>query len=191
MDIRKGITKIFTLINCIDYCIFIILSLYQLIFRASRRLHYFGDITTEDLENPRRRKICWTIAKKTVAMQGKKIKTLQNRNRWLISKVYSLKSFTKHLREKNLISENAQLAINVSLYSLNSACFNILVLFQGTMSKTRELVFRKLLKKQKKGKYPPELRQLALTLNFYSKKAYEYVRQKFSNILPHIRTLAS
>lgn len=59
------------------------------------------------------------------------------------------------------------------------------------MSKASELLFRRLLKRQKKGKYPPELRQFALTLNFYSKKAYEYVRQKFSNVLPHIRTLAS
>lgn len=59
------------------------------------------------------------------------------------------------------------------------------------MSKACEGLFKRLLKKQQKGKYPPELRQFALTLNFYPKKAYEYVRQKFSNVLPHIRTLAS
>lgn len=88
--------------------------MYQLTFRTSSRLHYFGDIRIEDLENPRRRKICWTIAKKTVAMQAQRIKALQNRNRWLVSTVYSLKSFTKHLRQKNLISENAQLSLNVS-----------------------------------------------------------------------------
>lgn len=59
------------------------------------------------------------------------------------------------------------------------------------MSKSCEVLFKRLLKKQQKGKYPPELRQFALTLNFYSKKAYEYVREKFSYVLPSIRTLAS
>lgn len=34
-------------------------------------------------------------------------------------------------------------------------------------------------------KYPEKLRCFALTLNFYSPKAYEYVRKEFKNALPH------
>lgn len=37
--------------------------------------------------------------------------------------------------------------------------------------------------------YPDILKTFALTLNFYSPKAYNYVRQTFQNILPHPRTL--
>ncbi|KAG8176393.1 hypothetical protein JTE90_020178 [Oedothorax gibbosus] len=40
-----------------------------------------------------------------------------------------------------------------------------------------------------KEKYPPELRRFALTLNFYSAKAYDYVTQTFQCNLPHPTTL--
>jgi len=46
--------------------------------------------------------------------------------------------------------------------------------------------------KRKKGlkkKYSPELRSFALTLNFYSSKAYNYVRKKFRNLLPESSTI--
>lgn len=40
-------------------------------------------------------------------------------------------------------------------------------------------------KKTRKGsKYPPELKSFALTLQFYSAKAYELVRQTFNLALP-------
>ena len=42
----------------------------------------------------------------------------------------------------------------------------------------------------KRQKYSSDLRAFALTLNFYSSKAYEYVRTKFNNSLPHRRTIA-
>lgn len=43
---------------------------------------------------------------------------------------------------------------------------------------------------QSKSKtYPAELKSFALTLNFYSPRAYNYVRNIFHNILPHPRTL--
>lgn len=40
-----------------------------------------------------------------------------------------------------------------------------------------------------KKKYPPELRCFALTLNFYSSSAYDYVRKTFGKCLPHPSTL--
>lgn len=42
---------------------------------------------------------------------------------------------------------------------------------------------------QTRQKYPPALRTFALTLNFYSSKAYNYVRRNFHTSLPHPRTL--
>ena len=40
-----------------------------------------------------------------------------------------------------------------------------------------------------RAKFPPELRIFASTLQFYSAKAYEYVRAKFSKALPHVATV--
>lgn len=38
-------------------------------------------------------------------------------------------------------------------------------------------------------KYSPALRSFALTLHYYSPKAYDYVRKTFHTSLPHTRTL--
>ena len=39
-------------------------------------------------------------------------------------------------------------------------------------------------------KYSPELRKFALTLHYYSRRAFNYVREKFENVLPHEKTLS-
>ncbi|KAG5869116.1 hypothetical protein JTB14_024347 [Gonioctena quinquepunctata] len=40
--------------------------------RKRKRLHYFGDISFEDIKNRSKRKINWSIIKKTIASQRKK-----------------------------------------------------------------------------------------------------------------------
>lgn len=37
--------------------------------------------------------------------------------------------------------------------------------------------------------YDPELRRFALTLHYYSPRAYNYVRGKLNKCLPHVKTL--
>lgn len=54
---------------------------------------------------------------------------------------------------------------------------------------SKEIVSRLLLGPSKQ-KYDPKLRAFAMTLNFYSPKAYMYVRQKFNKSLPHPNTIA-
>jgi len=39
-------------------------------------------------------------------------------------------------------------------------------------------------------KYSPAVRQFALSLHFFSARAYDYVRKQFNTILPHSRTLS-
>lgn len=56
------------------------------------------------------------------------------------------------------------------------------------MSPYSKNVFKQLLKR-KGGKCPDELKMFALTLNFYSPRAYNYVRKTFNRVLPHPRTL--
>ncbi|KYN20001.1 THAP domain-containing protein 9, partial [Trachymyrmex cornetzi] len=45
------------------------------------------------------------------------------------------------------------------------------------------------LRKKAKGAFPVALKNFAATLQFYSTKAYEYVRKTFLNILPHPQTI--
>lgn len=45
------------------------------------------------------------------------------------------------------------------------------------------------LKLSTEKKFPPQLRSFALTLNFYSSSAYNYVRKTFNNCLPHPSTI--
>ena len=46
-------------------------------------------------------------------------------------------------------------------------------------------------KKKNPGAYPPDLRSFALTLKFYSTKAYKYLRQSFDLGLPHVSVIRS
>ncbi|XP_072402683.1 uncharacterized protein [Diabrotica undecimpunctata] len=58
-----------------------------------------------------------------------------------------------------------------------------------TMHASAKTIFKHLLKSKSTKTYPPELKSFALTLNFYSPKAYLYVRKTFPNMLHHLRTL--
>lgn len=42
----------------------------------------------------------------------------------------------------------------------------------------------------RKGKYSPELRKFAVTVNFLSPNAYDYIRDKFDTCLPHRSTIS-
>lgn len=59
---------------------------------------------------------------------------------------------------------------------------------------TQEL-FKRLLKKQTNEpmplQYEPQLRVFALSLHYYSPRAYEYVRRQFNLCLPHTKTISS
>lgn len=57
------------------------------------------------------------------------------------------------------------------------------------MPESAKQLFQRVLQGKIKNHYPPELRSFALTLNFYSAKAYSYVRKTFYNALPHPRTI--
>lgn len=52
----------------------------------------------------------------------------------------------------------------------------------------KDLIFRKI-KCQRKAQYSPNLRSFALTLQFYSSRAYNYVRRTWCNLLPHPSTI--
>ena len=119
--------------------------------------------------SPRRmkRQMCDLVDK--VESLQKKLKTSHQKSRRLKRKVKTLADVVSELKEKNLI---------------NSDCAAILeTTFSGVPS---ELMKRLMTQKEKKnpGAYPPELRSFAMTLKFYSAKAYNYVRKSFDLGLP-------
>lgn len=65
----------------------------------------------------------------------------------------------------------------------------IKIFFQASMPNAPTSVFKRFLEGPSRKKYDPQLRAFALTLNFYSPKAYNFVRDTFNNSLPHSRTL--
>ncbi|CAG9136584.1 unnamed protein product [Plutella xylostella] len=125
---------------------------------------------------PVKKRLCRRIIelKHRLKTKNVKLKKLRDSNKRLRRKIISLKSLLSELETKNLITaENS-----VSLDSLGVSC--------------KEIVRRQMMrgKSGKIGKkYSPKLRAFALTLNFYSTKAYNYVRQTFNSCLPSVKTL--
>lgn len=94
----------------------------------------------------------------------KKLKTLQQRTRRLKKKVTSLQQIVTKLRQNNLISSNCE------------------EMLSQTFSGVPLAVMKKMSTKisGKGSKYSSQLKFFALTLQFYSAKAYEFVRKTFS-----------
>ena len=98
----------------------------------------------------------------------KKLKTTQQKARRLKKRVTSLKSIVKQLKEKDLIT---------------SACEEML---ERNFSDVPIALFKRMASNAAKGcKYTPELKAFALTLQFYSTKACNFVRKTFNLALPH------
>lgn len=114
----------------------------------------------------------WNIAKKTISQLKKKIATLQQQRRRLKARVNNLSSLVNYLKNQFKLSESAVTSL------------------KGAMPEGTEDIIARFLKGPSKQKYSPELRSFALTLSFYSMKAYNYVREKFNKTLPHPRTIS-
>ena len=106
----------------------------------------------------------------------RRLDTSQKKARRLKKKVNSLTSVVSELKKEKLVS---------------SDCASILeTTFSGV---PKELMKRLVTQKKKKnpGAYPKELRSFAMTLKFYSAKAYKYVRNSFDLGLPHPSVISS
>ncbi|KAE9521782.1 hypothetical protein AGLY_017833 [Aphis glycines] len=128
------------------------------------------DIKTLDLLTPRKSKCHFKKLSFKYWFNKKKILNLNQTVRRLRNKLSSLEALFKHLKNNNLITENAHDEI------LNKLADPI-----------KETINRNL--KSRNTKYSPALRSFALTLQFYSSKAYLFVRKTFKNLLPYLNTL--
>lgn len=89
-------------------------------------------------------------------------------------KVAKLQNVIRDLTSKHILLEE------------NASCL------ENIAGVNKDLLMRQRVKKEGAGlprQYSPELRAFALTLHFYSPRAYNYVRQTFSTCLPHPRTI--
>ena len=106
----------------------------------------------------------------------RRLKTSHMKSHRMKRKVNSLTSVVSELKKEKLVS---------------SDCASILeTTFSGV---PKELMKRLVTQKKKKnpGAYPEELRTFAMTLKFYSAKAYKYVRKSFDLGLPHPSVISS
>lgn len=128
--------------------------------------------------SPRKKKLCRRIIdlRHRISDKNKQIKRIQSKNRYLKKKVASLKTILTELESKNLLD-----AENVGILSRLGVGQRELIQRQDIKSRTGTIV---------RKRYSPQLKSFALTLNFYSSKAYQYVRKTFNTCLPSLRTLA-
>ncbi|CAB4041035.1 THAP domain-containing 9, partial, partial [Paramuricea clavata] len=128
------------------------------------------------IKSPRRMKRRLDDVVDNATILKKRLESSQKKLRRYRGKVSTLTTVVSELKEQNLI---------------NNDCATILeTTFSGV---SRELMKRLVTQKVKKnpGAYPPELRSFAMTLKFYSTKAYNYVRKSFDLGLPHVSVIRS
>ncbi|XP_060760936.1 uncharacterized protein LOC132870934 [Neoarius graeffei] len=102
----------------------------------------------------------------------KKVKPLQQKSHQLSKKVTSLQEVVDTLRNKNLVSANGAEMLSKTFSDVPAEVM-------------KRLLANKASEKLSWKSYPPELKAFALTLHFYSAKAYKYVRKCFDFALPH------
>ena len=121
----------------------------------------------------KRNKVAMKVIKleEKVVKYKKNMKIKQQKVRRLKKKVANFEDIIKSLRKKNLITTNCEELLRDRFSGVP------MELFKRTSGEG----------KGKKGtKYSPELRAFALTLQFYSTKAYNFVRKSFNLSLPHV-----
>ena len=102
---------------------------------------------------------------------NRKLQTSRMKVHRLKKNVVSLKSVVDSLRKERLVSEPCEEMLERT--------------FSGVPLEVMKRIVSHKHKKLSRKSYPPELRAFALTLQFYSTKAYKYVRENFNLALPH------
>ena len=103
----------------------------------------------------------------------KELKTIKQKVKRREEKITSLTGAVESLREKSLISDATAINLEENFDGITSDMIKNQLKNQGRNPKGR--------------RYCDEVKKFALTLNFYSPRAYEYLRSIFS--LPHANSL--
>ena len=130
-----------------------------------------ADHTYWTSESPRSLKRKLNLACDNLTTMKKRLRCTQQKTRRLRTRVDSLETVVRSLQDKHLVSGNGADLLSKT--------------FSGVPSE----ILKRMLNNTQRGKvtrdtYPPVLRAFALTLQFYSTKAYRYVRKSFNLALP-------
>lgn len=130
-------------------------------------------------DTPKKASLRSNLKKKILHLkkQSRKVKTLLQKNRRLKKKNASLHNLLVQLRKERYINKDISNILSENVFA--AQLYNSMAL---KISKN---------KKRPMPKYTPEFRKFCLTLNFYSPRAYIYVRKSFNTCLPHSKTLYS
>lgn len=135
---------------------------------------------TERLEDTPRKK----LLRKTLMNQKKyyerQVQTLKQKNKRQEKRIAQLNTVLKELKQKSLLAdEHADI-----LKTIGKSNIHLLkrLTAKSKISKNK----KKFLSKE----YSPELRKFALSLHYYSPKAYNYVRTHFNSCLPHPKSIS-
>lgn len=72
-----------------------------------KQKRFVGELKSPDFATPRRARKSWNLAKTQIKIQQNKIKILNQKVRRLKNKLSSLELLMKHLKQKNLLTEEA------------------------------------------------------------------------------------
>lgn len=102
------------------------------------------------------------------------IRRLQRQNRRCMKRIANLTNILTSLKKKRFLDpQQLDTLQNIGIFNKQ--------LLQRQSNKINNTAVRQ--------KYEPELRAFALTLHFYSPRAYIFVRRKFNTCLPHPKTI--
>lgn len=137
--------------------------------------HSLNDHSYAVTESPRKlkRKLFKEVCK--TQKVTKRLKMTKQKLRRLQKKVKSMKQIIQTLKRELYLSHNAAEIMEQQFSEIPLELFR-------RMPRNKEKLTRQ--------KYPPHLRSFALTLQFYSTKAYKYVRETFCLGLPHPATIS-
>lgn len=125
-------------------------------------------------ENTPRKQLMRTVIANLRKDFQTKIKILRQKERRTTKCVAKLKTVLESLKTKNLLNAE-QLDVLKDMGNFNKQ------LLKRQISRINKVSVPK--------KYLPELRSFALTLHFYSPRAYAFVRKKLNTCLPHPKTI--
>jgi len=84
------------------------------IFRRRKLFRYLGDYEEEDLETPRKRKMFWTVYKKTLEKKANTERLLRQKNHRLQAKIRTLNTLIDSLQADNKITANCSNILTVT-----------------------------------------------------------------------------
>lgn len=145
-------------------------------------------------KSPRSLKMRLALARKTIKRQEEERRLNRQQMKRLRTKINSLKDIVKTLRKQISVSESGLACLESIAESDVSEFLQRYARNANKQAKGFSKTFKRQIGKVvgiSRAKYPPAIRSFAMTLHFYSPKAYRYVRQKFSNALPEPSTLRS